>query len=50
MSNLAMVYYFEYLITTGLTVAIGGQLKEMHDDKIDNFFYANTFVIFNFCY
>ena len=24
MSNLASVYYLEYLITTGLTVAIGG--------------------------
>ena len=50
MSNLAMVYYFEYLITTGLTVAIGGQLIERHEHKKDTFFFENTFVIFNFCY
>ena len=27
MSNLALVYYFEYVITTGLPVAIAGQIK-----------------------
>ena len=50
MSNLASVYYLEYLITTGLTVAIGGQLNELNADKKGTFIYDNTFVIFNFCY
>ena len=50
MSNLSIVYYFEYVITTGLPVAIAGQIKEFQPDKKDGFILTNAFVIFNFCY
>ena len=50
MSNLAIVYYFEYVITTGLPVAIAGQIKEQHPEKEDDFLLTNAFIIFNFCY
>ena len=51
MSNLTAVYYLEYFICTGLTVAIGGKLIEQHEgDHTESFVLTNTFVIFNFCY
>lgn len=33
MSNLSIVYYFEYVITTGLPVAIAGQIKNKYPDE-----------------
>ena len=50
MSNLALVYYFEYVITTGLPVAIAGQIKQMHPKNEKGFVLTNAFIIFNFCY
>ena len=50
MSNLAIVYYFEYVITTGFPVAIAGQIKKHNPEKKDDFLLSNAFVIFNFCY
>ena len=50
MSNLALVYYFEYVITTGLPVAIAGQLIKLHPENREGFVLTNAFIIFNFCY
>ena len=50
MINLSLVYYFEYLICTGLPIAISGQIKEKYPDEKDGFILTNSFVIFNFCY
>ena len=50
MSNLAIVYYFEYVITTGFPVAIAGQIKEQHPEQKDSFLLKQAFVVFNFCY
>ena len=50
MINLSLVYYFEYLICTGLPIAISGQIKEKYPEEKDGFILTNSFVIFNFCY
>ncbi|KAK5579952.1 hypothetical protein RB653_009641 [Dictyostelium firmibasis] len=43
--NLALVYFFEYVASVG-----GADLALKKDPKNDNFFIANAFAIFSFCY
>ena len=50
MSQLAIVYYLEYTITTSFTVACASQIIDLHPDQKDSFVYENTYVIFNLCY
>jgi transcriptional/translational regulatory protein YebC/TACO1 len=50
MGNLCSVYYLEYVITTGWTVATTNQILSKYPGRIDNFQYTNSYVIFNFCY
>ena len=50
MSNLSLVYFLEYTITTSFTVACGEQIKKEHPDKVDGFILSNYYVIFNLCY
>ncbi|KAM9994699.1 hypothetical protein ACTFIY_000897 [Dictyostelium cf. discoideum] len=43
--NLALVYFFEYVASVG-----GADLALKKDPNNDNFFIANAFAIFSFCY
>ncbi|KAN0023595.1 hypothetical protein ACTFIV_007982 [Dictyostelium citrinum] len=43
--NLALVYFFEYVASVG-----GGDLAIKKDPNNDDFFIANAFAIFSFCY
>ena len=50
MSNLALVYFLEYTITTSFTVANAQQIINLEPGREDEFVYDNAFVIFNLCY
>jgi len=50
MSNLSLVYFLEYTITTSFTVACASQIIDKEPGRKDEFVYDNAYVIFNFCY
>lgn len=50
MGNLAVVYYFEYVITTGFTQGTTDTIGIDHPERQDTYVYKNAFVLFNFCY
>ena len=50
MSNLAVVYYFEYVITTGFTQGTTDNIEIKYPERIGTYAYTNAFVLFNFCY
>ena len=50
MSNLAIVYFLEYTITTSFTVANASQIIDLEDGRDTQYVYENAYVIFNFCY
>lgn len=50
MSNLSLVYFLEYTITTSFTVANAQQIINLDPARKDQFVYENTYVIFNLCY
>ena len=50
MGNLAIVYYFEYVITTGFTQGTTNAIINDHPEKKGSFVFDNAFTIFNFCY
>ena len=50
MSNLSLVYFLEYTITTSFTVANAQQIINLDAKREDEFVYENAFIIFNLCY
>lgn len=51
MSNLALVYYLEYLITTGWVQVIVSKIEQGDSHSMQkNFWQKNAFIAFNFCY
>ena len=51
MSNLSLVYFLEYMITTSFTVACASQIINLDKEtREDEFVYENAYVIFNLCY
>jgi len=50
MSNLAVVYFFEYMITTAFTQGTKDNIGIKYPDKIGTYIYTNAYVLFNFCY
>ena len=50
MSNLSIVYFLEYTITTSFTIACANQIIDLKPGRKDKFIYKNAFVVFNLCY
>ena len=50
MSNLAIVYFLEYTITTSFTVANAQQIIDLKEGREDEFIYKNSYLFFNLSY
>lgn len=50
MSNLAVVYFMEYTITTSFTIACASQIIDLKPGRKEEFVYENAYVVFNLCY
>ena len=50
MSNLSVVYFMEYTITTSFTIACRQQIINLDPKREDEFIYKNSYLIFNLCY
>ena len=49
-TNLALVYFLEYLITTSFTVVSARRIVNLDPTRKKDFVYVNAYAIFNFCY
>ena len=50
MSNLSLVYFLEYTITTSFTVPNAQQIINLDTSRNDEFVFKNSYIIFNLCY